>query len=192
MHERLLEFILTESNWPATSIVLAGFMSAAWVLRQRRQGLPPRLQIPGALNLLYGGLIGFMAFGHLLAVTVELAQGTLDGVLWLLYPIGLILAVPAGWLLIAVRDLPSDERSARRKILVLNAWLGVSLLAMGVHNLPLALPAALNVAYLQLQSKTQVGFTVVVVTAVGYLALLSGFLAFFASGGSFEQFEGLE
>ena len=45
---------------------------------------------------------------------------------------------------------------------------------------------------LQLQSKTQVGFTVVVVTAVGYLALLSGFLAFFASGGSFEQFEGLE
>ena len=36
------------------------------------------------------------------------------------------------------------------------------------------------------------GFTVVVVTAVGHLALLSGFLAFFASGGSFEQFEGLE
>ena len=93
MHERLLEFILTESNWPATSIVLAGFMSAAWLLRQRRQGLPPRLQIPGALNLLCGGLIGF---------------------------------------------------------------------------------------------------TVVVVTAVGYLALLSGFLAFFAGGGSFEQFEGLE
>ena len=43
-------------------------------------------------------MIGIMASGHLIAVSINAAQGTLQGSPWFLYTVGLALAVPAWWL----------------------------------------------------------------------------------------------
>ena len=183
----LLDLVLDEGKWLATAMLLS-LAAVLWRWgRQRRRGLPDRLDLLWAMNRFFGGVIAVMGTGHLLAVAVKSARGTLTGSLAVLVPLGLVLALPAWWLALGAGRLVADD-AGRRTLLALNLFLGASLLAMGLHNLPLALPAALNVAY-QLHSRRAVGWTIVTATVALQLALLVGALVFLASGQSFEQFQ---
>lgn len=135
-------------------------------------------------------MIGIMSFGHLLAVTVKASQGTINGSLWILYALGLALAIPAWWVAFRVGRFVKEIERWGARMVALNAWLGICLIAFGFHNWPLAGPAALNIAY-QLHSKRVVGWAIVTVAIVANLALFIGSLVFFVSGQSFEQFKGM-
>ncbi len=190
MIDRLLELALNESKWLTTAMLLALLAVSAMLFRQRRQSLALRAQILAAMNLYFGIMIGVMALGHLLGVTIKLTQGTLKGSWWLLYALGLVLAVPAWWLAIrAVQFSKETERGTKERI-ALNVWLGLSLLGLGLHNLPLTAPVAWNLAY-QFHSKRAVGWAIVSVAIIAMLALFTGSLLFFISGQSFEQFKGM-
>ncbi len=195
MSQQIADFVLDESKWLAIAMLLSIIAVVALALGRRRQDLPRRLRIMSAMNLFYGCVIGVMAVGHLWAVTIKVFQGSLAGSLagspWLLYALGVALAVPAGWLASIGARRSADENHAGRRSTALNLWLGIFLLALGIYNLPLAVPAALNVAY-RFHTRRWVGSTLVAVTAAVYLALFVGSLIFFASGQSFEEFSGLQ
>ncbi|MEM7350380.1 MAG: hypothetical protein AAF657_06210 [Acidobacteriota bacterium] len=199
MIETLIELVLDESKWLPTAMFLALVAVALQARGNGSGGVPGRLRILAALNLFYGGMIGIMAFGHLLAVTVKLAVGQLEGSLWMLYPIGIVLAIPSWWLVASAVRLAADEERvgkadedrAGKTIVTLNAVLAVCLLVLGPHNLPLAVPAAWNIGY-HYHSQRAIGWTLVTVASVAYLALFVGAMTFFLSGQSFEQFRGIE
>lgn len=190
MTEQIIALLLDEGKWLSAAMLLSLIAVLALAARQRRQRLSTRIKIIAAMNLFFGGMIGIMSFGHLLAVTFKFFQGTLEGSLWLLYPLGLVLAVPAVWLAFEAGRLASFEQRERKKLVALNVWLGISLLALGFHNLPLAGPAALNIAYL-FHSRQIVGWAIISTTTAAMLALFIASLVFLASGQSFEQFQGI-
>jgi len=186
MIDRLFALIVDESKWLTASMSLA---LAVTVLlhRDRRSDLPARRRILAAMNLFFGVTIGTMAFGHLLAVTTKLALGTLEGPVPLFYVIGTALAVPS-WLLIQhTRRLLASDDDYGRATVVLNAWLAITLLAVGLHNLPLAAPAFLNIGY-HLHSGRVAGWAIVSTAIVVNVGLFIGSLVFLVSGQSFEQF----
>lgn len=191
MTERILEFVLNESKWLTAAMLLGILTVVTWVRRQQRERALDRLAILGAMNRFYGCMIGVMSLGHLLAVTVASLQGTLKGSPLLLYPLGLALAIPAWWLFFGVQRLVTGERRWSRRTAALNAWLGISLLAFGLHNFPLAAPAALNLAY-HFHTRPTVGWMILTVAVVANHALFVGSLVFLASGQSFEQFSGMK
>ena len=78
-----------------------------------------------------------------------------------------------------------------RSTVTLNAWLAITLLALGIQNLPLAAPAFLNIAY-RLHSRPLVGWMIVGMAIILNVGLFVGSLVFLASGQSFEQFSGIE
>lgn len=190
MIEQIIALALDEGKWLSAAMLLSLIAVLALITRQRQQRLPRRLQLIAALNLYFGGMIGIMSLGHLLAVTIKLFQGALNGSLLLLYPLGLVLAVPAGWLAFEAGRLAVVNEQQRKKMAVLNLCLGISLLAFGIHNWPLAAPAAWNIAYL-FHSQEAVGRAIVTVAIIATLALFAGSLVFFVSGQSFEQFKGM-
>ena len=166
------------------------FIAAAARLRTDRHTVPNRLGVLRALTLFYGVMIGIMASGHLIAVSIIAARGTLQGSPWFLYPLGLALAVPAWWLAAeALRGGLEDPRGLRRTV-GLNGWLSIALMAIGLHNWPIAAPAVLNIAY-RFQTQRAVGAAIVIVAGVGYVALFVGALAFMASGETFEELRGI-
>ena len=190
MIDRLLALIVDEGKWLPFAMGLA-LLSVGLLHRHRRPDLADRQRVAAAMNLFFGVTIGTMAFGHLLAVTTKLALGTLrGGSLAAFYAIGIALAVPA-WLLIrhAVRLFGSGGDSGR-KTLALNAWLALTLLAFGVHNLPLAAPGFFNIGY-QLHSRRFVGWAIVSLAVAANVGLFVAALVFLASGQSFEQFRGV-
>lgn len=191
MNVRITELVLDESKWLSAAMLAALVATLVLIGRRRRGSSSRRVVILGAMNLFYGVTIGVMSSGHLLAVTVKLSQGTLRASPWVLFPLGLALAVPSWWLALrAARLAHEGEATAwRGSTAALNAWLALCLLAFGLHNAPLAAPAALNVAYL-FHSRRAVGWTILTVTVVASLALFVGSLVFLASGQSFEQFSG--
>ncbi len=189
MVEKIVVLVLDESKWLAAAMLLSLIAVLVLAVRQRQQSLSTRAKIIAAMNLFYGGMIGFMSFGHLLAVTVKVFHGTLAGSPWILYPLGIVLLMPAWWLVIGATRSASFEQPQQGKLAALNAWLGISLLALGFHNLPLAGPAALNIAYL-FHSRQIVGWAIISVAAAAMLALFIASLVFLASGQSFEQFRG--
>lgn len=191
MIERLIEIVLNESKWLPAAMLLAFVAVGVLAARQRRQDLSSRIRILSGLHIFFGCMIGVMAFGHLLAVSVKVFQATLEGSPWLLYPLGLGLAVPAGWLVLCAVHLARDEARYGKIAVALNAWLGLFLLALGPQNLPLAAPAAINVGY-HFHSRRAVGWTLVTVATAAYVALFVGSVMFFLSGQSFEQFQGME
>jgi hypothetical protein len=191
MDEVIVEFVLDERRWLFASILLSTIAVAVLLARGRAHGLPIRLEILWAMNLFYGCMIGTMALGHLTAVTVKTVQGILEGSLWILYPLGLALAIPAWWLAFRAGRYVNREDRYSKRIVALNSWLGVCLIALGLHSLPLAAPAALNIAY-QFHSKRAVGWTIVTVAIAANLALFVGSMIFLASGQSFEQFQGMK
>lgn len=187
MLQHIADLVVDESNWLAFAMPLALVVVALLVARKRRLGASRRHEFLWALQAYYGCLIGVMASGHLLAVSVKLARGTLEGSPLYLFAIGVALALPAWWLLAAAASLPGNEEPAKRRMLALDVWLGVLLMVLGLHNWPLAAPAALAIAY-QLHTRRAVGWVIGAVTVAGYLALFVGAVVFATSGQSFEQF----
>ena len=139
------------------------------------------------MSLFFGATIGTMAFGHLLAVTTKLALGTLEGAVAVFYLIGVALAVPSWWLTWHSSGLLAADDDRGRATLGLNLWLSITLLALGLHNLPLAAPGLLNIGY-QLHSRRAVGWAIVALAVVVNVGLFIGSLIFLASGQSFERF----
>lgn len=188
MINQLVALIVDESKWLAAAMGFAMLAVTVLLYGHRHSDLPARRRVLGAMNLFFGVTIGTMAFGHLLAVTTKLALGTLEGSVPVFYVIGSALAVPSWWLIRHTREaLASDDHG--RATLVLNAWLALTLLALGVHNLPLAAPAFLNIGY-HLHSRRAVGWAIVGTAVVVNVGLFIGSLIFLASGQSFEQFRG--
>jgi hypothetical protein len=72
----------------------------------------------------------------------------------------------------------------------LNAWLGATLLALGLPNLPLAVPALFNIAYMR-SSSLIVARVIATVMVVINAALFVGSLFFLMSGKTFEEVSGL-
>ena len=189
MTERITELILTEQYWMPAAMAIA-FIAVAARLRADRHTASTRLRSLRALTLFYGVMIGIMGSGHLIAVSIKAAQGTLQGSPGFLYSLGLSLAVPA-WVLaaMALRAGLEDQRGLRLTV-GLNGWLGLALMAIGPHNWPIAAPAALNIAY-RLQTHRAVGMAIVIVAGVGYVALFAGALMFMAGGQTFEELQGI-
>lgn len=192
MIETLRALVLDESKWLTASLALALAMVAWKLWRHRRDETTPRHRVLAAMNLSFAATIGAMAFGHLLAVTVELGQGTLrDGSLFGFYAIGVALAAPSWWLLHHAWGLFLRPTDVGTTTVALNAWLGATLLALGLHNLPLAVPAVFDIGY-QIHRHRAVGWAIVAAAIALQLGLLAASLVFLASGQSFEQFSGVE
>ncbi len=190
MIDRLVALLVDESNWLTVSMGAAVFAVAVSMNRHRRSGLPARGRVLATMSLFFGVTIGTMAFGHLLAVTTKLASGTLEGPVLLLYLIGAALAVPSWWLIHHARRALAAGNDHGRATLALNAWLVITLLALGLHNLPLAAPGLLNIAYSLLPGRV-VGRAIVGIAVAVNAGLFVGSLIFLATGQSFEQFRGI-
>ena len=187
----LAALIVDEGNWLPLSMGVAGLAVAILLHRYRHPDLPARRRIMAAMNLFFGLTMATMAFGHLLAVTTRLGMGTLTGSPALLYVIGAVLTVPSWYLVRHSWRLFASHDDEGRTTLVLNAGLGLTLLALGLHNLPLAAPAVLNIAY-HLHSRRAAGWALLSMAVAVNLSLFVGGLIFMASGQSFEQFTGAE
>jgi hypothetical protein len=171
----MIELLKRESLWFPAAIAIGFVAVSVSIIHHHRTGAPRRTTTTRALNLFYGCMIGIMASGHLLVVTIRAFDGTLEqGVRWFLYPLGLILAVPA-WLLVA--------SSSRRHLTVFNAWLVVAFAAMG-SSAPLAVPGVLNLIYLH-STRPWVGRIVVALAGLLYATLLVLAIRFALSGAAF-------
>jgi hypothetical protein len=190
MIDQLVALVVDESKWLTASMTAAFLAVTALLYRHRHSDFAGSLRVLAAMNLFFGVTIGAMAFGHLLAVTTKLALGTLEGPVPVFYLIGTALAVPSCWLIYHTRRTLAPSEGHGRRTLWLNAWLAITLLGLGLHNLPLAAPGFLNIAY-QLQSRRGVGWGIVAMTVVVNLGLFIGSLIFLASGQSFEQLRGI-
>lgn len=191
MISQLISIIVDESKWLSASMALALLAIAIMLYRNRNLDFPIRRRVLAAMNLFFGVTIGTMAFGHLLAVTIKLALRTLEGSIVLFYVIGVALAIPSWWLIHHTSRMLASNDEQGRATPLLNAWLAITLLAMGIHNLPLAAPAFFNIGY-YLHSRPVVGWVIVSLSVVVTLGLFIGSLIFLASGQSFEQFRGVE
>jgi hypothetical protein len=187
MIEQMAALIVDEGKWLPVSMAIALVVVA--VLRNRHSDPPVRTRILAAMSLFFAVTIGMMAFGHLLAVTTKLALGTLRGPIALLYLIGVALSVPSWWLAHDTRVALASGAVHGRRTLALNGWLAATLLAFGLHNVPLAVPGLLNVGY-QLHSGRW-GWAIAGMSVVVNAGLFVGSLIFMASGESFEQFSGM-
>jgi hypothetical protein len=190
MMDRILALIVDESKWLPLSMTVA-FLAVAVLLYRSPSELTTRRRILAAMNLFFGLTLGTMAFGHLLAVTAKLSQGTLEGSIPLLYAIGLSIAAPSWSLVHHARGLFASDDGRGRTTLLLNAWLAATLLLLGPHNVPLAVPALFNAGY-QLHSHRVAGWAILGMAVIVNVGLFVGALLFLASGQTFEQFRGLE
>ena len=187
---QLVDLVLNEGKWLPASMGLAVACAAILLYRHRHEEVPARRRILAAMNLMFAVTIGSMAFGHLLAVTTKLAIGTLEGSRLAFYAIGIALAVPSSWLALHARALLARDAD-ERKTIALNVWLAITLLVLGVPNLPLAAPALFNIGY-QLHSRRIVGWAIVAVLLALQLGLFAASLVFSASGRTFEEYSGIE
>ena len=191
MLDQLVALIVAESKWLTASMGSALLAVTVLLYRHRHSSRPGRRRVLAAMNLFFGVTIGAMAFGHLLAVTTKLVLGTLDGSVPVFYLIGIALAVPSWWLIYHTRRVLAPDDGHGRATLGLNAWLAMTLLGLGIHNLPLAAPGFLNIWY-HLRSGRIVGWAIVAIAVVVNVGLFIGSLIFMASGQSFEQFRGIQ
>ena len=191
MFDQLIGFTLDEGKWLTLSMVLALLGATVLLLRQRHEAVPIRRRILAAMTLFFGVTIGTMASGHLLAVTAKLVQGTLEGPVPVFYAVGVALAVPSWWLACHTRRVLDPDVDHGRATLALNTGLSLTLLALGLHNLPLAAQGFLNIAY-HAHSNRVVGWSLVGVAVVANAMLFVASVVFLASGQSFEQFRGIQ
>jgi hypothetical protein len=190
MIDQFVVLIVDESKWLTASMGLALLAVTVLLYRYRHSDLPTRRWVLAAMNLFFGVTIGTMALGHFLAVSTKLALGTLEGPVPVFYLIGTALAVPSWWLIHHARRVRTSDAGYGRATLGLNAWLAITLLALGVQNLPLAAPGLLNIGY-HLHSGRVVGWAIVGLAVAVNLGLFVGSLIFLASGQSFERFSGM-
>jgi hypothetical protein len=85
------------------------------------------------------------------------------------------------------RRLARGEAGLGRRTVALNAWLALTLVALGLHNLPLAAPGVFNIGY-ERTSRRRVGWAIVGLAVAANLGLFVASLVFLASGQSFEEF----
>ncbi len=189
MIDQIVALIVDEGKWLTASMGIALLAVTSLLYRHRHSDFPVRRQVLAAMNLFFGVTIGTMAFGHLLAVSTKLALGTLEGSVLVFYVVGIVLAIPSWWIIYHARKILASGNE--RKTLILNIWLAITLLALGIHNLPLAIPAFLNISY-QMHSRRVVGLTIVSIAVIVNVGLFIGSLIFLMSGQSFEQFNGIE
>ena len=182
-----LAVILDESKW--LTVAMASALLAVAVMLYRHRHTAGRDRVLGAMTLLFATTIGVMALGHLLAVTVRLASGTLTSNVAVVYGIGIALAAPSWWLVF--HALRAFERLHTRTTLRLNGWLAISLLALGLPNIPLAAPGFLAMAY-QVHTRRAVGWAIAGAVMVLTAALFVGSVIFALSGQSFEEFRGMQ
>jgi hypothetical protein len=77
-----------------------------------------------------------------------------------------------------------------RTTLLLNGWIALTLLVLGIHNLPIAAPAFINIGY-HLHSRKVVGWAILSIAVLLNVGLFIGSVIFLLSGQSFEQFSGM-
>jgi hypothetical protein len=189
--QQVAALIVDEGKWLTLAMTIAGVAVARLLLRHRHSA-SATTRITGALNLAAGMIIAVMAFGHLLAVATKLATGTLrDGSLLSFFGIGIVLLLPSIMVTRQTAAVLAGRDEDRAKTVACNAWLALTLLALGLHNLPLAAPALFAIAY-RLHPAGLLGWTIVGAAAVFNVALFAASLVFLASGQSFEQFRGLQ
>jgi hypothetical protein len=189
--DRLVALIIDESKWLPVSMVLAFVAVIILVFRERNSQLTTKSRVLSVMNLFFGVTLLTMAFGHLLAVTTKLAIGSLQGSLLKFYAIGIALIVPSFLLVVHTRQILTSPGTHGRRTLLLNAWLAITLLVLGIHNLPIAAPAVINIGY-HLHSRKVVGWAIVSIALLITAALFVGSVMFLLSGKSFEQFSGME
>ena len=177
-------FIVGEGNWLPMAMMAALLASAP--LYFRAAASTERARVMAAMNLFVGVMLAVMGLGHLLAVTVKVLDGTLRGSPLLLYPIGIAIVVPAAFIIRHTRHLlAGDDRGTAIK---LQGWLAVTLVVLGLINIPLAIPALLCMAYAR-DSRRVTGLAIVSAFALVNGGLLIGGLLFLLSGAqTFEEF----
>lgn len=138
-----VDLVLNEDLWFPPAAVVALLAAAGLVLRCRARRISRTATLACGLNLFYGLLIGILGVGHLLAVSIKTAAGTLPAGTsrWFIFPLGFAIAIPAWWLVASAKCLCDRRRPAWHRAIALNAWLGVLLLPLAA---PLAVPAAVN------------------------------------------------
>jgi hypothetical protein len=188
--DTLAALIVAENKWLPLAMTAAAVSVAILIARHRRSGIEATRLVMAAMNLFAGVMLATMGTGHMLAVTTKLLFGTLEGSPLVLYPIGVAVLVPS-WLVIAHTRALLENANIVRTTAGLNAWLAVTLIALGLHNLPLAAPSLLNIGY-RLHTRPAIGKAIVSAAVVFNVALFIGALMFMASGQSFEQFTGTE
>ena len=190
MIETLAALIVSENKWLPVAMTAATLAVTLLMMRRRGSGLPATRMVMAAMNLFAGVMLATMGTGHMLAVTTKLMLGTLEGSPVVLYPIGIAVLVPS-WLVATHTRAILEHADDVRKTTGLNAWLAVTLMALGLHNLPLAAASLLNISY-RMHSRRATGLAIVSIAVVFNVALFAGALIFMASGQSFEQFTGME
>lgn len=187
MLQEIANLILDESKWFVTSLGIALGVTILWAARLQERPRLNRRNVLAAMNLSYACVIGMMASGHLLAVSVKVAQGSLSGSPWLLYPLGLVLLTPAVLLLTNLKRARAGELRATRRVTFLNIWLAVALVVLGIRNFVLAIPAILNVCFLHFPRR-KAAIAIAAIAMLVYVGLFVGSLSFLLRGGSFEEF----
>jgi hypothetical protein len=188
--DQLIRLIVDESKWLPLAMGIAFIAALVLFLQYRKSQLPARRLVLAVMNLFFSVTLLTMAFGHLLAVTTKLAVGSLQGSALKLYVIGVALVVPTLALVLHTRSILAPHVDHGRRTLLLNGWLAITLLILGIHNLPLAAPAVINIGY-HLHSRRIVGWVIVSVAVMLNVALFIGSVVFLLSGQSFEQFSGM-
>ena len=177
MSDRIAAFIVGEGNWLPIAMALG--LATAAVQWMRHSRFAARDRVMEAMNLFVGVTLLVMGIGHLLAVTVKLLQDTLNGSPALLYTIGVAIVVPSALIVF---------NANRARAAAFNGGMAATLVVLGLINIPLAIPALLNIAYSR-HSRTRTGAAIVVVFVLVNLGLFIGGMLFLLSGArTFEEF----
>lgn len=186
MLDRLAAFIVGEGNWLPMAMGAAFVATAVLLFWLRRTAVPLRRRILAVMNLFTGVMLLVMGFGHLLAVTTKILQGTLlRGSPLLFYPIGIAVVAPAWFVIRHTRAILAAD--AARSTVKVNLWMAVTLVILGVVNLPLAIPALCSIGY-ALHKRRWSGWAIVAVMTITCVGLFIGGVIFMASGRTFEEF----
>ena len=178
-------FVTGEGNWLPLAMAMAAVVCGiGWGRLHSRTERRPLITF--VMNLFLGLTIAIMGVGHLLAVGVRLQQGTLQGSPPILFAIGIAVIVPAVLIVAHARRLAAGGDHPAWTA-ALNAWLAGTLVALGLVNTPLAVPALLNIGY-RYHTRRRVGVALVIAAIAMHAALLIGGLMFMASGQTFEEF----
>jgi hypothetical protein len=175
--DRVAAFIVGEGNWlPIAMAVALATVAVQWMRHSR---FAVRDRVMEAMNLFVGVTLLVMGIGHLLAVTTKLLQHTLNGSPALLFVIGVAIVAPSALIVF-------NANSA--KAAALNGWMAATLVVLGLINVPLAIPAVLNIAYRK-HSRARTGVVIVVAFVLVNLGLFAGGMLFLLSGArTFEEF----
>ena len=179
MSDGIAALIVGEGNWLPIAMALA--LATAGVQWMRHSRFAVRDRVMEAMNLFVGVTLLVMGIGHLLAVTVKLLQDTLNGSPALLYTIGVAIVVPAALIVF---------NANRARAAAFNGAMAATLVVLGLINIPLAIPALLNIAYRR-HTRARTGVAIVVAFVLWNVGLFTLGLVFMLSGArTFEEFRG--